>query len=90
MLDLSKPEDELRPDPFPPTPGTTTDHEGRVAPGHSFKNAARLQEVHGDGPNPVMLCVQKSAGHGRGMPISMRVELEADRRAFVTHHLGAA
>ena len=57
-------------------------------PGHSFKYAARLQEVHGDGPNPVMLCVQKSTGHGGGMPVSMRVELEAERWAFVLHHLG--
>lgn len=90
MLDLSKPEDELRPDPFPPTPVTTADHDGRVAPGNSFKSTTRFQEVHRDGPNPVALCIQKSAGHGGGMPISMRVELEADRRAFVTHHFGVA
>lgn len=75
-------------DAFPPTLVTTADHDDRVAPGHSFKYAARLQEVHGDGPNPVMLRVQKSAGHGGGMPVSMRVELEADRWAFVLHHLG--
>lgn len=75
-------------DSFPPTLVTTADHDDRVAPGHSFKYAARLQEVHGDGPNPVMLRVQKSAGHGGGMPVSMRVELEADRWAFVLHHLG--
>ena len=73
---------------FPPTLVTTADHDDRVAPGHSFKYAARLQEVHGGGPNPVMLRVQKSAGHGGGMPVSMRVELEADRWAFVLHHLG--
>ena len=75
--------------PFPPTLVTTADHDDRVAPGHSFKYAARLQKVHGAGPNPVMLRVQKSAGHGGGMPVSMRVELEADRWAFVLHHLGA-
>ena len=75
-------------DSFPPTLVTTADHDDRVAPGHSFKYAARLQEVHGAGPNPVMLRVQKSAGHGGGMPVSMRVELEADRWAFVLHHLG--
>ena len=73
---------------FPPTLVTTADHDDRVAPGHSFKYAARLQEIHGDGRNPVMLRVQKSAGHGGGMPVSMRVELEADRWAFVLHHLG--
>ncbi len=55
---------------LPLTFGTTTGHDDRVAPGHSFKYAARLREVHGDGPNPVMLRVQKSAGHGGGMPVS--------------------
>ncbi|MCY4627572.1 MAG: prolyl oligopeptidase family serine peptidase, partial [Acidobacteria bacterium] len=73
---------------FPPTLVTTADHDDRVAPGHSFKYAARIQEVHGDGPNPVFIRIQKSAGHGSGMPVSMRVELEADRWAFVLHHLG--
>ena len=73
---------------FPPTLVTTADHDDRVAPGHSFKYAARIQEVHGDGPNPVFIRIQKSAGHGGGMPVSMRVELEADRWAFVLHHLG--
>ena len=73
---------------FPPTLVTTADHDDRVAPGHSFKYAARIQKVHGDGPNPVFIRIQKSAGHGGGMPVSMRVELEADRWAFVLHHLG--
>lgn len=73
---------------FPPTLVTTADHDDRVAPGHSFKYAARLQEVHGGGADPVLLRVQKSAGHGGGMPVSMRIELEADRWAFVLHHLG--
>ena len=73
---------------FPPTLVTTADHDDRVAPGHSFKYAARLQEVHGGGEAPVLLRVQKSAGHGGGMPVSMQVALEADRWAFVLHHLG--
>ena len=75
---------------FPPTLVTTADHDDRVAPGHSFKYAARIQEVHGDGPHPVFIRIQKSAGHGGGMPVSMRVELEADRWAFVLHHLGVS
>ena len=67
---------------------TTADHDVRVTQEHSFKYAARLQEVHGDRPNPVMLRVQKSAGRGGGMPVSMRVELDTDRWALVLHHLG--
>ncbi len=73
---------------WPPTLVTTADHDDRVAPGHSFKYAARLQEVQGDSEAPVLLRVQKSAGHGGGMPVSMRVALQADRWAFVMHHLG--
>lgn len=90
MLDMSNTGDKSRPDPFPPTPVTAVDHDGRLAPEHSFEYVARLQEVHGDGPNPVLLRVKKTVGHGRGMPTSMRLELEADRRAVVTRHLGAA
>ncbi len=73
---------------FPPTLVTTADHDDRVAPGHSFKYAARLQEIHGAGPAPVLIRIQKSAGHGAGMPVSMRIELDADRFAFLFHHLG--
>ncbi len=75
-------------DDFPPTLVTTADHDDRVAPGHSFKYAARLQEVHGGKPAPVLIRIQKSAGHGAGMPVSMRLELDADRFAFLFHHLG--
>ena len=67
---------------------TTTDHDDRVAPGNSFQYAALPQRVRGDGPNPVMFRVRKGAGHGGTMPASMRVEWEADRWAFVLHHLG--
>ena len=75
-------------DDFPATLVTTADHDDRVAPGHSFKYAARLQETQGGGDEPVLIRIQKSAGHGAGMPVSMRLELEADRWAFVLHHLG--
>ncbi len=72
---------------FPPVLVTTADHDDRVAPGHSFKYAARLQEVHGGGPAPILIRIQKSAGHGSGMPVSMRLALDADRFAFLFHSL---
>ena len=75
-------------DDFPATLVTTADHDDRVAPGHSFKYAARIQEVHGHRDLPVLIRIQKSAGHGAGMPVSMRVDLAADRWAFILHHLG--
>ena len=30
--------------------------------------------------------VRKNADHGDRMPVSLRVEPEADRRAFILHH----
>ena len=39
-------------------------------------------------PTPVLIRIQKRAGHGGGMPTSMRIALEADRWAFLFHHLG--
>ena len=39
-------------------------------------------------PIRVAIRVQESAGHGGGMPMSMRVESEPARWAFVPHHLG--
>ncbi len=79
----------LRPTPyFPATLVTTADHDDRVVPGHSFKYAARLQEVHGDQPRPMLIRIQTEAGHGGGKPTSMVIEEQADRWAFVMANLG--
>jgi prolyl oligopeptidase len=43
-----------------------------VVPAHSFKFAARLQEVPGkDGP-PVLIRIETSAGHGAGTALRRR------------------
>ncbi len=55
--------------------------------GHSFKFAARLQEMQ-MGDAPVLIRVQTKAGHGAGKPTSKIIEEEADRWAFLVKNLG--
>lgn len=78
----------LKPDTaYPPTLVTTADTDDRVVPGHSFKFAARLQEVQ-TGENPVLIRIETKAGHGAGKPTSKIIEEYADMWAFLTEHLG--
>jgi prolyl oligopeptidase len=66
---------------YPATMVTTADHDDRVVPAHSFKFAARLQEAH-QGNNPVLIRIDKRAGHGAGKPTSKVIEEQADKWAF--------
>jgi prolyl oligopeptidase len=71
---------------YPPTLVTTADHDDRVVPGHSFKYAARLQEVQA-GDAPTLIRIQTKAGHGAGKPTRMIIEEQADRWAFLVKNL---
>ena len=62
---------------YPPTLITTASRDDRVVPSHSFKFAARLQELQGC-DNPVLLRVETRAGHGSGTPRNKRIEEIAD------------
>jgi prolyl oligopeptidase len=77
----------LHPHDYPPTMVTTADHDDRVVPGHSFKFAARLQEMQ-MGDAPVLIRIQTKAGHGGGKPTAMVIEEQADRWAFLVKSLG--
>ncbi len=72
---------------YPATMIFTADHDDRVVPAHSFKFAARLQEYH-QGDNPVLIRIEKSAGHGAGMSTDQIIESTADRYAFFFYNLG--
>ena len=72
---------------YPATLITTGDTDDRVVPGHSFKFAAALQHAQG-GDGPVLLRVDRSAGHGAGKPVSKLLEERADVLAFHAAHLG--
>lgn len=71
---------------YPATMVFTADHDDRVVPAHSFKFAARLQEYH-SGKEPVLIRIQKSAGHGAGMSTNQVIESVADRYAFMFYNL---
>jgi prolyl oligopeptidase len=71
---------------YPATLVFTADHDDRVVPAHSFKFAARLQECH-QGNEPVLIRIQKSAGHGAGMSTNQVIESVADRYAFMLYNM---
>jgi prolyl oligopeptidase len=72
---------------YPPTLITTGDTDDRVVPAHSFKFAAALQHAQGGGA-PVLLRIDRSAGHGAGKPVGKLLEERADVLAFHAAHLG--
>jgi prolyl oligopeptidase len=72
---------------YPATLITTADHDDRVVPAHSFKFAARLQEVH-RGLAPVLIRIESKAGHGAGKPTSKQIEEAADIWSFVMQQFG--
>ncbi|MHB9000589.1 MAG: prolyl oligopeptidase family serine peptidase [Thermoanaerobaculia bacterium] len=72
---------------YPATLVTTADTDDRVVPGHSFKFAARLQEMQ-TGSDPVLIRIETRAGHGAGKPVSKTIEEVADSWAFLAANLG--
>ncbi len=72
---------------YPPTLITTSDHDDRVAPAHSFKFAAALQAAQA-GPAPILIRIETRAGHGAGKPTGKIIEERADVHAFLAHALG--
>lgn len=72
---------------YPATLVLTGDHDDRVVPAHSFKFAATLQENH-IGNNPVLIRIDKNAGHGAGKPTAKLIDEWADIWAFVFYNLG--
>ncbi|MDR0521737.1 MAG: prolyl oligopeptidase family serine peptidase [Planctomycetaceae bacterium] len=66
---------------------TTSDHDDRVVPAHSFKFTAEMQAKTG-GKNPVYIRIETKAGHGAGKPVSKRIDEAADIWAFLMEQLG--
>ena len=77
----------IREQAYPATMVTTADHDDRVVPAHSFKFIAELQHKH-QGPNPVLIRIETSAGHGAGKPISKAIEEAADVLSFMWYNMG--
>jgi len=72
---------------YPATLVTTADHDDRVVPAHSFKYISTLQEKY-KGPNPVLIRIETSAGHGAGKPTSKTIEETSDIYSFTWWNMG--
>ena len=74
----------------PATLATTSDHDDRVIPSHSFKFAATMQAAQSAAPNctrPVLLRVEIEGSHGY-RPLDRRIAEEADLWAFAARTSG--
>ncbi len=72
---------------YPATMITTGDHDDRVVPAHSFKFAAALQAAQG-GPQPILIRIETSGGHGAGKSMDKVIWERADQWAFLAGSLG--
>ncbi len=74
---------------YPATLIKTADHDDRVVPAHSYKFAAALQAAQA-GNAPILISVEKKAGHGAGMPAEKRIQSIAEEFAFLVQELHLA
>ena len=72
---------------YPSTLMMTGANDGRVAPYHSRKMVARLDEAN-KSQNPILLRTSSSAGHGIGTALGERIKQLADIYAFLFAQLG--
>ena len=67
---------------YPPMLITTADQDDRVAPLHAMKFAATLQAAQA-GDQPILLRLEKNAGHGIGKPTHKIIEEQTDIYTFL-------
>jgi prolyl oligopeptidase len=72
---------------YPATMVTTADHDDRVVPAHSFKFAARLQEMQ-QGSSPTLIRIETKAGHGAGRSTAQVISEQTDKWAFMFWNMG--
>ncbi|KAI9456943.1 prolyl oligopeptidase [Boletus coccyginus] len=73
---------------LPPLLLMTADHDDRVVPLHSFKLAATLQHTLPHNPHPLLIRIDKKAGHGKGKATEKRIQDAVDKWGFVAQSLG--
>lgn len=75
---------------YPATLFTAGENDSRVHPLHARKMAALMQASTGSDQDaePIMLWVDRDAGHGGGKPLHLRIRDVADQRIFMMWQLG--
>ncbi|MHC4413861.1 MAG: prolyl oligopeptidase family serine peptidase [Planctomycetota bacterium] len=71
---------------------TAGENDARVHPLHARKMAAKLQAVAGNDfeTDPILLWVERAAGHGAGKPLWLRIRDTADIWSFIMWQTGMA
>lgn len=72
---------------YPSTMIITSDHDDRVVPAHSFKFGAELQEKQAC-KNPILVRIEKNAGHGAGRSTDQVIGENADLMSFALFEMG--
>lgn len=75
---------------YPAVLVTAGENDARVHPMHARKYAAALRAATASDPvdTPVLLWVDREAGHGQGKPLNLRIREVADERIFLMRQLG--
>ena len=75
---------------YPAVLFTAGENDTRVHPLHARKMAALMQNATGSDQNeePILLWVDRDAGHGGGKPLHLRIRDVADQRIFMMWQLG--
>ena len=71
---------------YPATLITTSDHDDRVVPAHSFKYAATLQEKAGK-DTPILIRIDTHSAHGASS-LTKSLETTADIYTFIMYNMG--
>lgn len=72
---------------YPAVLFTTAESDSRVDPMHALKMTALMQSTTGS-DNPVLLWVEKEAGHGKGKPLRKEIQERVDSWVFFMWQLG--
>lgn len=75
---------------YPAVLVTAGENDARVHPMHARKYAAALRAATASDPmeKPILLWVDREAGHGQGKPLNLRIREVADERIFLMRQLG--
>jgi len=75
---------------YPATLIITAESDDRVHPSHAYKFAARLQKANNslNSTNPIIITIERKAGHGGAASISNFIQQRADMYGFIAWQLG--